>query len=88
MHPVPVAPPSLSLPAWCPGPWSEGRRKPSPDAYLLGVFTFWVSVSSLVKWVYEYLLGGVVLRIKGEDSHGWGAVTPAELGTQEPFGPF
>lgn len=70
VHPVPVALPSPPLPMGCPDPDLEEGRKPSPDACLPSIFTFLSSSSSLIEWGYEYLLGKVVPRIKGEDSHG------------------
>lgn len=46
------------------------------------------SVSSLGEWGYEYLLGKVVPRIKGEDSRGLGASTPAGLALGNLLGRF
>ena len=46
------------------------------------------SVSSLAEWGYEYLLGKVVPRIKGEDSHRLRATTPSGLALGNLLGRF
>lgn len=49
-HPVPTTLPTLPEAGQCPEPLSVGRREPRPATYLPGTFTFWASVSSLVKY--------------------------------------
>lgn len=76
-HPVPVALASLPLPMGCPDPDLEEGETPVQLLTCPASSPSLASVSSLVEWRYEYLLGKMVLRIKGEDSHRLGAITPA-----------